>query len=152
MKLRTKFLLASLLISLGLTSACLLLVRKVIGEQARRSVLSDLTNSVQTFKNVQREREAARVRSAGLLADLPIVRALMTTDDARTIQDSSEQLAKLGEADLFAMADTSGKVMALHTNASAFGSDTAREQLERSLRSGSKTNWWIGSGRLYEVS
>lgn len=152
MKLRTKFLLASLLISLGLTTACLLLVRKVIGEQARRSVLSDLDNSVQTFKNVQRQREAARVRSANLLADLPIVRALMTTEDARTIQDASKQLALLGEADLFALSDPGGKVMALHANAPAFEIDAASTQMQRSLHSGSRTNWWYGSGRLYEVS
>src|SRR4051794_31368308 len=152
MKLRTKFLLASLLISLGLTTACLLLVRKVIGEQARRSVLSDLNNSVQTFKNVQRQREAARVRSAKLLADLPIVRALMTTEDAPTIQDSSKQLASLGEADLFAMSDPDGKVMALHSNAPAFEVDAANEQMRHSFKSGSRTNWWFGSGRLYEVS
>jgi signal transduction histidine kinase len=152
MKLRTKFLLASLVISLGLTTACLLLVRKVIGEQARAKVRSDLTNSILTFKNVQRQRESARVRSARLLADLPIVRALMTTHDARTIQDSSEQLALLGEADLFSMSDAEGQIMALHTNATHFGSDSAAEQLLHSLRSGSRTNWWFGSGRLYEVS
>lgn len=152
MRLRTKFLLASLLISAGLTTACLLLVQKIIGTQARNSVLADLRNSVQTFENIQRQREASRVRSVRLVADLPIVRALMTTEDRRTIQDASEGLWRIAEADLFVLADRNGKLMALHSNAAAFDDPTATTQMQSSLQNDERTHWWFGSGRLYEVS
>lgn len=152
MKLRTKFLLASLAISLGLTLACLLLVRSVIGAQARNSVSSDLKDSILTFKNVQQQREASRVRSARLIADLPIVRALMTTEDRRTIQDASGEIAHLAEADLLVLTNRDGELMALQANQSSFGNESAAEQLRLSVRANNRTNWWFGGGRLYEVS
>src|SRR5690349_20163617 len=100
MKLRSKFLMASLLISTGLSTACLLIVRSTLSSQARENVSADLHNSIQTFTNVQQHREAERVRSAALIADLPIVRALMTTEHERTIQDETGELGRLAEAGL----------------------------------------------------
>jgi signal transduction histidine kinase len=50
------------------------------------------------------------------------------------------------------MGDRDGKIMALHTNASSFDLEEAKQQLAASLHSGSRTNWWYGSGRLYEVT
>ncbi|HET9698682.1 MAG TPA: HAMP domain-containing protein, partial [Terriglobales bacterium] len=152
MKLRTKFLIASLLISLGLTAACLLLVRSVIGKQVRTNVMDDLRNSVRTFKNVQQQQEDARIQAAKLVADLPIVRALMTTEDQRTIQDASGRLANLAEADLLMMAARDGQVMAFRTEVAGYGSDEAAEQLRQSLQTEDRTHWWFGNNRLYAVS
>jgi signal transduction histidine kinase len=152
MKLRSKFLLASLLISTGLTAACLLMVRSTLGKQARENVAADLHNSVQTFTNVQQHREAGRVRSAALLADLPIVRALMTTEHERTIQDETGELGHLAEADLLVMVNQSGKLMALHADAPGYERDVARAQVMKSLGTDRRTHWWFGAGRLWEVS
>ena len=48
-----------------------------------------------------------------LLADLPNVRAMMTTHDAATIQDASRDLWHLAGSDLMMLADASGRVVAL---------------------------------------
>jgi signal transduction histidine kinase len=152
MKLRSKFLLATLLISTGLTAACLLMVRSTLGRQARENIAADLHNSLQTFNNVQQHREAARVRSATLVADLPIVRALMTTEDERTIQDEAGELARLAETDLLVMVNQSGKLMALRTDVPSYERNLARTQLLKSLESDRRTHWWFGGGRLWEVS
>ena len=79
LRMRTKFLLSMLLISAGLTCTSLLLVRHSVQKQVRREIFADLRNSVSTFQNFQRERELTLTHSAELLADLPNLRALMTT-------------------------------------------------------------------------
>ena len=108
------------LVSAGLTSLSLLLVRHTIQSQVADEIYSDLRNSVSTFQSFQRERESTLSHSADLLADLPNLRALMTTHDEITIQDGSAALWQLAGSDLFVLADSSGKVVALHTNAQGF--------------------------------
>jgi hypothetical protein len=87
LRLQTKFLLSMLLVSAGLTSTTLIIVERTIDNQVRRHILRDLDNSVRTFQSFQRQREQTLSHSAELLADLPTVRALMTTRHATTIQD-----------------------------------------------------------------
>ena len=101
LRMRTKFLLSMLLISAGLTCTSLLLVRHSVQKQVRREIFADLRNSVSTFQNFQRERELTLTHSAELLADLPNLRALMTTQHEATIQDASSGLWQLAGSDLF---------------------------------------------------
>ncbi len=115
LRMRTKFLLSMLLISAGLTCTSLLLVRRSVQGQVKKEIFADLHNSVSTFRNFQRERELALIHSAELLADLPNLRALMTTQHEATIQDASNDLWRLAGSDLFVLADRTGRVVALHT-------------------------------------
>ena len=98
LRLRTKFLLSMLLISTGLTSTTLLVVRRSVQTEVRNKIFADLRNSADTFQNFQADREATLTRSAELLADLPNLRALMTTQDEATIQDASTGLWRLAGA------------------------------------------------------
>ena len=148
-RLRTKFLLSMILITAGLTSLSLLLVRQSVQSQARQGIFSDLRNSVATFQSFQREEENALSDSADLLADLPNLRALMTTNHEATIQDGSTPLWRLGGSDLFVLADPSGKVVALHTNTSGFTREMAQKSLAASLER--QEHWWFGAQHLYEV-
>ncbi|PYX04726.1 MAG: two-component sensor histidine kinase, partial [Acidobacteria bacterium] len=111
LRLQTKFLLSMLLISAGLTCTSLLLVRRSVHKQVKKEILSDLQNSVSTFHNFQRERELNLSRSAELLADLPTLRALMTTQHEATIQDASAEQWRLAGSDLFVLADRAGRVV-----------------------------------------
>ena len=70
-RLRTKFLIAMLLTSAGLTAVSLLIVQRTVANQVRRDLGNDLANSVETFRNAQKDREAVLARSAKLMADLP---------------------------------------------------------------------------------
>ena len=133
LRLRTKFLLSMLLISSALTCTSLLVVRRSVQTQVRNEIFADLRNSADTFQNFQREREATLTRSAELLADLPNLRALMTTRDEATIQDASADLWRLAGSDLFVLADRSGRVVALHTVTSGFSRNLAQEFLLNSL-------------------
>src|SRR5580704_15321660 len=103
LRMQTKFLLSMLLIYAGLTSTTLLLVRSSVQTQVKKEIFSDLHNSVSTFQNFQRERELTLTHSAELLADLPNLRALMTTQHEATIQDASSDLWRLAGSDLFVL-------------------------------------------------
>jgi signal transduction histidine kinase len=147
--MRTKFLLSMLLISAGLTSTSLLLVRHSIQTQVKKEIFSDLHNSVSTFQNFQREREQTLTRSADLLADLPNLRALMTTHDPATIQDVSTDLWRLAGSDLFVLADREGNVAALHTTTPGFSRELAQRSL--GLPPNLDARWWYGGEHLYQV-
>jgi len=151
LRLRTKFLLSMLLISSALTCTSLLVVRRSVQTQVRNEIFADLRNSAGTFQNFQLEREATLTRSAELLADLPNLRALMTTRDEATIQDASADLWRLAGSDLFVLADRSGTVVALHTVTPGFGRTLAQEFLPSSLDQSSAGQWWFGGHHLYEV-
>ena len=78
-----------LLTSAGLTAVSLLIVQRIVERQVRSNLRVDLANSVETFRNFQKEREGALARSAALMANLPVLKALMTSRHPPTIQDAS---------------------------------------------------------------
>jgi signal transduction histidine kinase/CheY-like chemotaxis protein len=150
-RLRTKFLLSLLAISAGLTAATLFIVSYSIQKRVREDIREDLRNSVNTYQSFERQRDAALTRSAELLANLPNVRALMTTHDAATIQDGSADVWRLGGSDLLVMADRAGNVQALRTDSAGVAPDTVQGFLRHSLEKGEARDWWFGGGHLFEV-
>jgi signal transduction histidine kinase len=150
LRLRTKVLLSMLAVSAGLTCTTLLVVGRSVQRQARQEIARDLENSVVTFQNVQRQRERILSNAAELTADLPIFRALMTTQDARTIQDASRDLWRISGSDLFVLADPRGVVMARHASDPAFTGGLAQSFLAGRAQDESP-RWWYGRGHLYEV-
>jgi signal transduction histidine kinase len=149
LRMRTKFLLSMVLITAGLTSTSLLLVRHSVQTQVKKEIFSDLRNSVSTFQNFQQERELTLTRSADLLADLPNLRALMTTHDQATIQDASTDLWRLAGSDLFVLADRDGKIAALHTSTPGFSRELAQQSL--GMPPNLEAQWWFGGQHLYQV-
>src|SRR5579863_5771159 len=151
LRMRSKFLLSMLLISTGLTCTSLLLVRHRVRAYETQGILADLQNSVHTFQDFQRERERTLTHSAALLADLPTLRALMTTQHEPTIQDASGNFWHLSGSDLLLLADRTGRVVALNTDSPDFTREMAQQSLDGSLREGSTNHWWFGGHHLYEV-
>ena len=151
LRMRTKFLLSMLLISAGLTSTSLLVVQHSLQKQTRKNIESDLQTSVSTFKNFQEERELTLTRSAALLADLPILRALMTAPDAATIQDASDRLWQTAGSDLFVLTDRTGRVVALHTSSPGLTAEMAQTLFAGTAKQDAPEHWWFGGHHLYEV-
>ena len=116
--LRTKFLLSLALISAMLTWATLLLVQYRVRIHVREEIAEELHNSVATFQSLQQQRESTLERSAALLATLPPLKAVMTSQDMATIQDASNMFWQLAGSQLFVLADRSGKLAALHSASS----------------------------------
>ena len=138
-------------VSAALTFATLFAVEYFVQRQVREGIERDLENSVSAFHSFQAQREWTLERSAALLADLPTVRAMMTTRDPATIQDASRDLWKLAGSDLLLLANGSGTVVAFQAappevtirNAQAFFPQiVSREEIR---------HWWYAEGHLYEV-
>lgn len=149
-RLRTQLLIAALLIILGLTGSLLLFVRYTVDSEIRKSVRDGTEESVRAFENVQRQRELQLSRTAAMLADQPLLIAQMPAN-AVTIQDASERLWKLAGSDLFVLAKPSGHVVALHMTRPGWSTETAEQDLRRSLNLGEDASWWYNDGRLYQV-
>ncbi len=150
-KLRTKFLLSLALISASLTWATLLIVRHRVEVRVREQIAEVLHNSVVTFQSLERQRASTLGKSAALLASLPPLKAVMTSQHAATIQDASTDFWHLIGSQLLVLADRSGKVVALHTATSGFALSEAQGQLQSSLAKGEARDWWFGNGHLFEI-
>src|ERR1700741_3433047 len=126
-RLRTKFLFSLVLVGVGLTAGALLVARQTAEQQVHLQINQDLRNSVYTFRNVQKLREKSLSRSAELIADLPILKSLMTTHHTATIQDASQEQWNLAGSDVLVLADREGNVVALHAKAADFDRAEAQE-------------------------
>src|SRR5262249_46251706 len=116
LRLRTKFLLSLLILSATVTGATLWLVGRSLRVQVETRLAVDLQNSVTVFQDFKRQREIGLASSAELVANLPNLKALMTTHAAAPIQDASADIWRLVPSDVFVLADPVGKVMAIHTS------------------------------------
>src|SRR5215470_11999968 len=105
LRLRTQLFLATLLTICGLTGGILLIIRHTVSVETEKQVREGTDESVHAFESVQREREMQLSRTATMLADLPTLKALMTTEHALTIQDASTRYWRLTGSDLFVLAN-----------------------------------------------
>src|SRR5438552_4620704 len=143
--LRLKFLALLLVGVLTVTIATLLVVRQTVEHQVRAEIVGDLRNSVLTFKTFQQKREITQSHYAELLADLPNIKAMMTTKDVATIQDAANEtwLHSGSGSDLLVLADPNGKVMAVNAASRTVTGTMAQEELARSSTAEASTYWWF---------
>jgi signal transduction histidine kinase len=151
LRLRTQLFLATLLTICGLTGALLLIIRHTVSVETERQVRDGTDASVRAFESVQRQREQQLSRTAAMLADLPTLKALMTTEHALTIQDGSTTFWKLAGSDLFVLAKPDKQVVALHMTKPGWPAEAAQRDLKRSVEQGEDASWWYDDGRLYWV-
>lgn len=150
-RLRTQLFVATLLIICGLTGALLLVIRQTLRVETQRQVREGTDASVRAFETVQRQREQQLSRTAAMLADLPTLKAQMTTEHAPTIQDASTSWWKLAGSDLFVLALPDRRVVGFHVTQPGWPADLAERDLRRSIEQGEDASWWYDNGRLYEV-
>ena len=142
-----------LVITAGLTTTSLLLVRRSVESNVRHGIAVNLRNSVAAFQDFRHERETMLTSDVALLADLPITRAIMTSPDPVTIQDASKDVSQIAGSDLFVLVDRTGKVVALHTKTPGFTRDAAEKYFQQSLDEdrGESSHWWLGEHHLYQT-
>jgi signal transduction histidine kinase len=142
-----------LVITAGLTTTSLLLVRSSVENNIRQSIAVNLRNSVAAFQDFRHERETMLTGDVALLADLPITRAIMTSPDPVTIQDASQDVSQIAGSDLFVLVDRSGRVVALHTKTPGFTREAAEKYFQQSLGEdrGETSHWWLGEHHLYQT-
>ncbi len=152
MRMRTILLLSLLSLACGLTVMSLVVIRSSLQKQIRSNLAADLFHSTVTFQNLQRQRQQLLDREVALLADLPSLKALMTTHDLKTIQDGGVEFWKVSGCDLFALVNASGTVAAVYDNAGLPDRKDLEQQLKRLLDSRSDQRYLLSNHRLYQVS
>jgi signal transduction histidine kinase len=150
-RLQTQLLISTLLVICALTGAILLIIRHTVRSEMAVQVRESTAASVHEFETIQRELQLQLSRTAAMLAEIPTLKALMTTQHAPTIQDGSVPFWKLTGSDLFLLADPEGKVMALHVTRPGLDEGGAEVQVTRSLKEEADSAWWYDQGRLYWV-
>lgn len=144
------FVFAMAVVTVIVTTLCLVLLRHRLHAQVTDNLSQDLRQSVITFEDLQAERLAALDRENELLAELPTLKALMTSGDDRTIQDGAVEFWQLSGTDLFALADATGRIVAVYAKSQP--SDASmRVALNNLLRSRDK-HYLIDGTSLYACS
>ena len=147
LRLRTKFLLSMVLVIAGLTWVVLLVVRQTVQERARQELATSAHNSLMIFEILQHQRQVVMSRKADLLA----TSAFLSNSDASEFTDSTNNPLNTSSSDLIALADPSGKVVALHTTHSGFSAQSVEALLRSSLARNHSSDWWFSNGHLYQV-
>jgi len=137
-------------VTLIVTSLCALIIRYRWRAQITNDLSRDLEHSVIAFQDLQDERLAAIERENALLAELPTLKALMTSGDDLTIQDGAVEFWDISGTDLFALANSSGRIVAAYSKTSKQGS-RLREGLSAILKS-QGTHYLIDGQSLYACS
>jgi signal transduction histidine kinase len=151
LRLQSQLLLSTLVIICALAGAILLIIRHTVRTQIADQVRYSTEASFQEFEKVQRQLQVQLSRTASLLAEIPTLKALMTTRDAPTIQDGSTPFWRLAGSDLFLLADPEGRVVALDATQKGLSRQAAEDYLRASLTNERDSAWWYSGGRLYWV-
>jgi signal transduction histidine kinase len=152
LRMRTTLLIPLLLLSFGCTIVSLLVISKIVQQQVRANLSSDLHHSVQTYQNLEHQRRELLSRESSLLADLPSLKALMTARDTRTIEDAGVEFWKVSGSDLFALLDANGKLITAYNRGYALDRYMVERGLEVCLRKPEEPMLLALDGRLYEIS
>ena len=152
MRMRTILLIALLSLACGLTAMSLVVIHNVLQRQIRQSLVASLSGSTRTFENLQQQRQQSLDREVALLADLPVLKALMTTHDVKTIQDGATVYWQISGSDLFALIDASGNVAAVYSKADLSDRHDLELQLGRLVDAPPAERYLLTNRRLYQVS
>jgi len=151
LRLKTQLLISTLLIISALTGAMLLIVRHIVRAEIDDQVRDSVAASVSAFESVQNQRQDQLSRTTAMLAELPTLKALMTTNHAPTIRDGSLPFWQLAGSDLFVLANPKGEMMALHAERAGLNSADVGQDLTRSLERTEDAAWWYADDQLYWV-
>jgi signal transduction histidine kinase len=152
LRVRTTLLIPLLVLSFGCTIVSLLVMRTLVQRQARASLASDLGHSVMTYQNLERQRREMLLNESALLADLPSLKALMTTRDARTIEDGGSEFWAVSGSDLFALLDQNGALISFYNRGPRLQYANVDRALRGALQQADDVSIIAVDGRLYEIA
>ena len=150
--MRTTLMVSLLTVSLAITATCLLIIRVSVQQEISKGLDSDLEHSLSTFRNIAHQRNRMLSREAALLADLPSLKALMTTQDPQTIRDGSQEFWTTSGSDFFALSGANGELLTHSNRGPALGDDLVAPGVQACMAY-SEDPCMIAFGRsLYELS
>jgi signal transduction histidine kinase len=150
--MRTMLLLSLVILALAMTAIFLVMVHVTIERQVRSNLALDMQHSLQTFQNLQEQRERLLLRESSLLSELPSLKAIMTTSDPNTISDAGAEFWKLSGNDFFALMNPEGSLEAYYTKVPALNRPDVDAALRESLNSPGSPRLFASNGRLFEIT
>jgi signal transduction histidine kinase len=152
MRMRTILLLSVISLTCGITSMSLFVLHSSLEKQIHNNLVADLSNSTHTFQNLQLQRQQMLDHEVDLLADLPSLKALMTSNDSNTIQDGGFEFWRVSGSDLFALMDASGSLAAVYSSPTLTERADLGRQLNLLLNSKQQQHYLYTNHRLYQVA
>jgi signal transduction histidine kinase len=148
--LRIQLLVVTAAIFAALTATILWVVRQSVRGELRRQIAEATESSASDFVHLQQQQSAELARSATLLAELPILKSLMTAPDSATIQDASTEFRDLSDTDLLLLARPNGEVAAVHVGGGGGMSyASAGKLLQASLQRREEAGLWQEGNEIY---
>jgi signal transduction histidine kinase len=139
-------------LALAMTAVFLAMARLTVERQARADLTLDMQHSLQTFRNLQAQRQRLLLRESSLLSELPTLKATMTTSDRRTIQDNGVQFWKLSGENFFALSNPEGRLEAYYNSATPLSPDDVERVLRAAISSPGSLQLLASDGRLFEIA
>ena len=147
--LRNKLLASMLAVIFLLTAAVLALVHAQLRDHVRGDLVSTLHTESALYTEIEATRRRESRRSAAFIADLPSLKALMSTNDRLTVQDGSEPLWRTSRADLLILEGVDGQVLAFFAKSGDVSQPWAENLLQAT--NGSE-DWWVSGAHLFDIS
>lgn len=152
LRLRTQLILVMAMISFLLCAASLLFVRASVQREVSRQTREAVDASLRAFTQFQHQEDSQLLHAAALLAELPPLKALMTTPDPLTVQDGSQEFWALSGSDLLVLANAQGRVMASHSQGPQIDTSLAQKLFDKSLAQEEQIGWWQSGNNLYRIT
>jgi signal transduction histidine kinase len=151
-RMRTTLMVSLLAVSLGLTVTCLFIIHVTVQQEISKRLQADLDHSLVTFRNIANQRNHMLGREAALLADLPSLKALMSTQHAQTIQDGSEEFWAISGSDFFALTSANGTLFTYSNRGVKLNDAAVNRGLQDCMTSGEEDCMIAFGHSLYELS
>ena len=132
------------------TAISLLLVHQRMQQQVQRESAEQMQRSLETWRNVEAQQLRTLQQENDLLSQLPSLKALMTTEDDRTITDGAMDFWKISGNDLFALLDRGGRVRAMYARDQA-ASGSLRQAVGQTLLDPNK-HYLIADDKLFSYA
>ena len=132
-----------------LTAAVLTLVQARMRQHIHEDMVSTLRAESAATTQIQEARRAQSQQNAALVADQPILKALMSTNDRLTVEDGSESLLQTSHSDLLVLENANGDMLAFHSKSDDVPVSTVKHLLQESK---GEQDWWFAGGHLYQIS
>jgi signal transduction histidine kinase/CheY-like chemotaxis protein len=129
-----------------LTAAMLVVVQVRMRTHVWEDLASTLRVDATVFRTVEEARRQQAEQSVALIAQLPSLKALMSTQDVPTIEDGSESILNTTGADLLMLEGTSGELLALHSSSSNVSIASVQPLLAGAT---GRHDWWLVGGHLF---
>jgi signal transduction histidine kinase len=152
LRMRTTLLIPLLVMSFGWTVISLLIIRSIVTQDIRGNLALDLQHSINTYQNLQQQRREMIAQESALLAELPTLKALMTSRDADTIQDGGEEFWRISHSDFFALLDSGGNLVADYNRESRLDKLRVQRAMEIGLARTRVPLSMVLDGHLFDVS